>query len=438
VTSSESNRSLWRPSRFGGRRLLWSSALAAACVAVALGAATASAVSAAAKASSPGFKNVTLQWWLSPQPAYQGVFEQAIGDFAREYPGSHVKLVNIDASGLVAKFKTASAAGVPPDLYDPPADATYAQLEQEHLLAPLGTYLKTGFPTIFKPVLDRLSFKGVPYAVPLDVNSLTIGYNKAIFSKLGLAIPRTQSVLMADAKKIKAAGYTPLAVPEKDAWPGGDLFFAELAYTDTKGTALAQAEAGSLPWTAAPFTKAAAALQNLISSGVFDNSLSLDFNDALTVFAQGQAAMFYPLGNFDTATIDQASNHQLSYGLFPMPPLRTGGAPTATGGPAIFVSIPAGSKNKAAAVAFLRILTDARTKRALVGNGFIPSSTVAKINNRSAIYKQMLQVQATARPRLLFEPAVNTALVNDVQAMFAGSKSPGGLISDLQSAQKSG
>ena len=48
-----------------------------------------------------------------------------------------------------------------------------------------------------------------------------VWYNKELFEKAGIdAPPATWDEFLADVQKLKDAGITPIAVGEKDKWPG--------------------------------------------------------------------------------------------------------------------------------------------------------------------------------------------------------------------------
>ncbi|KRE36571.1 ABC transporter substrate-binding protein [Paenibacillus sp. Soil724D2] len=60
---------------------------------------------------------------------------------------------------------------------------------------------------------------GKVYGIPFDsINLLGVFYNKKVFEKLNLAVPKTYAEFLADSDKIKAAGITPIYLPGKDSW----------------------------------------------------------------------------------------------------------------------------------------------------------------------------------------------------------------------------
>lgn len=72
---------------------------------------------------------------------------------------------------------------------------------------------------------------GTPYMVPLDMTQQAIYYNKTVFTKLGIAVPKTWSQWIAAMDKIQAAGYIPLSI--NGTGPSGSTFvWSERVMTD--------------------------------------------------------------------------------------------------------------------------------------------------------------------------------------------------------------
>lgn len=423
----------------GGKRARLSRRVAALAVIVAASAAGLGALAAgtqgatAKKAAAP-----TLQLWHWQQQAtgYPDVFQASIDRYKTKY-GGDVQMTSIDFPSYFAKFKTAVAGGDTPDLMEMSWTGDYRDLIKAGALMPLDSALGSGFPKFYKPVMDSLRFNGHIYGIPIDLNTLTIAYNKAIFAKLHLKVPKTFAQLKAMAQPIRKAGYQPLTVNEKDAWPGGDLWFAQVAYTDKSENAIRQAELGKVKWTDPRFLAAANNVQSLKTSGLLaDGSNSTDFVGNVAAFSRGQIAMAYPVGNFNTGLIDKAVGKRFSYDLFPFPPLTAAGKSVATGGPAIILSVPAKAKNPTEAINLIRLMTDPTGQKELVKRNFIPSAPANISSNPSKIYRKMVSFQATAQTRAIFVPTVYTALLNGVQGMLAGSKTPLKVVQSMQAAAK--
>jgi raffinose/stachyose/melibiose transport system substrate-binding protein len=405
--------------------------------ALAAGATMFGSVAESAFARTVASNNIEV-WAWQPRTGngYPDVFDAAGKRWQAAHKGGHYHYTVIDFPSYFTKFKTASAGGNPPDVMEMSWTGQYHDVVAAKTLAPLDALLPS-LPKFYPAVLNSLRVNGKVYAIPLDLNTLTISYNKDIFAKLNLTPPTTFAELLALAKPIRAGGFEPLAVNLKDGWPAGDIWFAMVGYTDPSDKAIRQAETGAVKWTDPRFLKAAEAAQSIQKAGLFaQGSDSLDFNGATALFASGRAAMFYPVGNFDTGVIDKASGGNVKYDLFPFPPLVAGQRSRATGGPAIIWSVPAKAKNQKGAFDYLKLSTDAASSKELIKRNFIPASKANISSNNAAIYHRMVGFQPTAATRAIFLPKVYTALTNTMTALLSGSGSPQDVVNEMENAAK--
>ena len=69
-------------------------------------------------------------------------------------------------------------------------------------------------------VLPQVTYKGKIYGLPLWEGSVSgTLYNKDIFKKLSISVPKTQAEFWAACETIKKAGITPIYLAFKDIWP---------------------------------------------------------------------------------------------------------------------------------------------------------------------------------------------------------------------------
>jgi ABC-type glycerol-3-phosphate transport system substrate-binding protein len=146
-------------------------------------------------------------WSWNNEGDYPAVFEKIIDRFQTAHPEAEVEIQWIPYTEYNEKMKATIAAGDYPEIPAIHPGSPQYSLSKAGELLPLNEALKTGFPKYFPSALVDLTFDGNITSIPLDVNNLTIFYNKNIFKALGLKIPQTIDELIALCKKLKAGGY---------------------------------------------------------------------------------------------------------------------------------------------------------------------------------------------------------------------------------------
>lgn len=390
------------------------------------------ALTATASAQDP----VELEMWSwNNEGAYPLVHEDAIVRFEAANPGVTVKRGQSncgDACGVLyfnytdylTKFKAATAADEPPCIAQIPWAGEFRDYVTSGELIPLTEAVGTGFPAFFDPIVDAVSIDGDVWAIPLDVNTLQIAYNTTKFDELGLAIPQTQSELQAAVDKLSEAGMFGIAMGTQDKWSAGDLFFAQVAYTDGTNTKLSQADAGEVGWDDPAFAAAADNVAGMVAAGVFApgaNSMEA-FKGNLDLFASQAAGMMYPVGNFVTAGVAAKVNDAFEWSLFPFP--KPDGSTLdnrATGGIAEMFVVTKDCAHQAEAIEFLRYLVNDEGGDALVANDFIPSWDHPVPSDKSDLYANMVAAQATANSRVIYTTQVYAELLNAMQGVMDGA-----------------
>ena len=366
---------------------------------------------------------IVLEYWTwNNEGDYVKVDQAAVERFQAANPEVKVEVTYVPYADYMTKLKAALAANQPPDIFQVPWDSGFRDLADSGKLAPMGDILDTGFPAISQSAKDFVTLNGEVWALPFDLNTLQVAYNKTIFSELGLTPPTTTDELKAVAAKLNEAGIFGIALGTKDKWAGGDTWFAQLVYADPTGSKLADADAGKLAWDDAAFATAGDRVADLVAAGVFApgaNSMGA-FNESLDLFVSGASAMFYPVGNFISGGINDKVGGDFEWDLFPFPG-DTGQTAYPTGGIARMFSLPAGGADNEAAANFLRTLTDEEGARTLVQYNFIPSWPVEVSADASALSKNFIAAQANARSRTIYTPPVNAALLDGMQAIFDGN-----------------
>ena len=132
--------------------------------------------------------------------------------FAAANAGYSVNVQVIDWNNIDQKVATMIQTKQYPDVLNQNKFSGWAAND---LLQPASDLVKPGVQDDFIPSFRRASvYKGTQYALPFITSTRALFYNKTAFAKAGIAAPPTTwKELVADAKKLKAAGYVGYGLP---------------------------------------------------------------------------------------------------------------------------------------------------------------------------------------------------------------------------------
>jgi glucose/mannose transport system substrate-binding protein len=169
-----------------------------------------------------------MHWWTS------GGESRAVAVFAKEYEkrgGKWIDGASVGPAAEHAAVLNAIAGGNPPAAFQWNIGVAVRQLAEQGLLANLDDLAKTGDWTRHLPPLlvKNISVDSHVIAVPVNLHGANwMWYSTKIFADLQMSPPRTWDEFLAQADKIKAAGYLPIAMGG-NAQQTGWLFYATLA-----------------------------------------------------------------------------------------------------------------------------------------------------------------------------------------------------------------
>ena len=113
-----------------------------------------------------------------------------------------------------------------PTLFNIPSPSALSDMHRKGMvLNVIPLFKELGLTQYLNPAtvgtLQKLEGKGssVLYELPLELNIEGMWYNKALFQKHGIAVPKTWAEMSAAEAKLKAAGVQPFAVSGQQGWP---------------------------------------------------------------------------------------------------------------------------------------------------------------------------------------------------------------------------
>lgn len=174
-----------------------------------------------------------------------------------------------------------------------------------------------------KDYLPNVSYDGKVYGLPTDLMTNAVIYNKDLFKKAGVEVPKTYSELVKVAQTLQSKDITPFAASWKDGasymsfmWPDmwGNLLKDNPDYAG-------KMMAGETTFAAIPGYKDFLTRVNTLSSFANKDAADIDYDRSLQYFAQGKAAMDI-MGSFAIGTI-RSYNPEGNFGVFMYPATDT-------------------------------------------------------------------------------------------------------------------
>jgi xylobiose transport system substrate-binding protein len=362
-----------------------------------------------------------------------------------------VKLQKVPGSDYSAKLRTAMGSPNAPDVFFNWGGGSIKAYKDADQLVDLtdtiksDPVLKTGF---LPSVLAAGALNGKNYGIPMrGMQPVILFYNKSVFAEQKLQPPTTFDQLLDINGKLKKAGITPFALGGADVWPelmwleylvdriGGPGVFDKIKNGDSSG------------WGDPAVLKAAETVKQLIDDGAFGkgfSSVSYVNGGAPALFAKGRAAM-HLMGSWEYSTqlgkFPDFAKKNLGWCAFPKYEGGSGDIRNVVGNPTNYWSVNSRTRNKDAAIAFLRDCASEAYAKDLVANGDIPTtSNAAKLldsapNPEFAKFQYQMVQQAPAFTLSwdqAVDPNVSTPMITEINKLFVGKSTPSQFVSALK------
>jgi len=389
---------------------------------------TGSSTTGGSSASASG--KVTLSWWNNGtnQPLL-GVYQSAIKSFEEANPDITIQNVPIQNETLQkTKIPLALQGNNPPNIYQQWGGGVLAQQVSSGKVANITSDVSSWIGNIAGA--QGWAVNGVQYGVPVDLHVVGFWYRKDIFQRVGITVPTTITQLESDDTKLRAAGYSPIAVGSKDGWP--DAFWWEsFALRDCSQSTVASNIAAK-NFTDPCFTKATSDLDAFLNTNPFQpgflgTSSQTGAGSSAGMVAAGKAAMELQ-GDWDPSVMQgvaskaDAANLSSELGWFPFPQTPgSAGSQTAVLGGGDGFSCTGTSAQVTACAKFLQYLDSPAIQDQLVGVGqtgepvlasqshaiTLPATQTASAYLKTASYEQLyFDTALPTKPGLNLDAAI--------------------------------
>ena len=355
------------------------------------------------------------------------------------FPGLNEQRVAVKAA-LAAQSPTPDIIAVEPGAYAVDVFTSGSTLDFKKVFAEDPEFQRGFWPN----ALELLTINGSVVSVPAVTNTVIVYFNKGLFAQHGVAVPDTLDDLKKIGAVLAAKGLAPIVYPA-----GQDRNFPIFPfYTYAGGTKadrlLREADLGHRPWTSPELVAAAEFVDMMARSGLYAKGpLGIKEPDAIQLFASGKAAMFWG-GQWMRRSIRAALPPGFDLGIFPFPAVVAGGHKPVLSSVGITLTVNARSRQPELAFEMIKALTGAWGKieytrnLGLSPNGPISSEAIAYQMQalKDPLYPEFLKLQPTGTTRVIFTPAVEEALTQGMQAIFAGQKTPRAVMESVEAASQ--
>ncbi|UFJ42631.1 extracellular solute-binding protein [Brevibacillus humidisoli] len=165
------------------------------------------------------------------------------------------------------------------------------------------------------------TYKGKVYAIPAGKVAMSgLFYNKEIFAKYNLQVPKTWTEFVNVSETLKKNGVIPIAMAGKDIWPLKLPVFSLQAQILAGGDQSKWIEGvwkGTAKFNDPDAVEVLEKMKTIQDNYTIDGFMGISYNTLPSYFASGKVAMM-PNGVWEAPTV-AAANPNLKFGYFPLP-----------------------------------------------------------------------------------------------------------------------
>jgi raffinose/stachyose/melibiose transport system substrate-binding protein len=297
--------------------------LAALGAAVVVGAAG-FASSAASKPAGDDPNNASLTYWYwgeDDAPGANSWLKKEVARYEQAHPKVKITIVIQSTDTLTSAFTTAAQTKNGPDIATQWATLPVLTPAWNGASVPISDYVPAAEIKNWIGTAENVS-GGKLWAMPQYLLGIPFLWNKAMFKKAGLNPnkgPRTWTEFLADAKKLKAAGFTPFGMGNKDGY-GGAWFFSLIGKQNLDSIdELKAAMIGKARFSDPKYSGFYQLLADLKKKGYLNSDVaSISFTQGLQLFGQKKVAMSW-VTDGNAAAAGKALGGVKGMGVGPIP-----------------------------------------------------------------------------------------------------------------------
>lgn len=401
--------------------------------------------------ATPGKTTLTM-WSWSPITRTSDKMIQA---FEKENPDIKIDFTyyNYDPEYLSALSAAAASNNLPDIIGLQPGSLTaqyadYLLDYTSYAKKDWGENWKEHYPDMIAKQIQMGNAKGDKsnYILPVEAQVISIVYNKNVFKKYNLEVPKTYDEFKKVCKTLNDKGVAPLFFGGANGWQRVNVFTMLCSQLDT--AMFDKAQSGEMKWTDPKMVEAMSNFKTMFDDGIFQTgAMSADANtNGTPAFVSNSAAMM-ALGSWwcqeFTAEDPAKTVSDWDFGFFYLPPVGTAKhVATPVGGIDFGYGITKNCKNPDAAWKALKSFSSGAGIQACVDDvnnlpafkGIEPKN--AKLNKTLVEqYNKFSGDLNRAMNQRISEPTIETALQNALAGVGSGELTPEKGCQAVQDAQ---
>ena len=388
---------------------------------------------------------VTIRFFHKwPEPEHMEYFNYVIQEFERNHPTIKIKMEAVADEPYKDKIRVLMASGEVPDIYFSWAGEFSWKFARAGQALDLTDALMNSDwkDKIILSAVEPYEWQGKVYGIPMRINAKFMVYNKGLFEKYNLQVPKTWDEFLVVCEKLKQNGVTPIAFGNEYPWASshyvGD-FNAKLVPVDVRLADYLLTAPPDQLFTDPGYIEALSRFKLLMDKGFYNEGANgISHSGARSSFVAGKAGMMYvELEEFPTIAEGMG---RVDFGFFEFPS-GTGGRGDQrliTGAPDGFM-VYSKTKYPQEAIEFLKFLTSPEMGKEYVKRLGIPSAAVGAVNSETALPVVVEGVNAINKANgmaLWLDTDINAKIVEvylpGMQALINGTKTPEQVMAEVQ------
>ena len=376
---------------------------------------------------------------VEPGTVGEEAFNQTVEQFQAAFPDIELELERVSHDPFHSKLQAMAVGKQLPDAFFLWPGKRTGYVTAAGLAKDLRPWLKGKEDQFLTGMLAPQGPNGEIFELPMQVTSTHVMFaNDRMLKELGLTFPKTLAELVEQSKKIREAGFVPLAMGNSEGWPMQSCFLSTL--TDRAGGQewFDKAIKGDGASFADPqFISALNVLKTLVDEKVFvDGMNQMDRTQAVELFAQ-EKAVYYIEGDWRVTdfqkTLTDEQKAYISLNVFPEIPDQKGVANSTAAVPGTGYGMNAaleGAKADAAWEWIWFIAGQTGSKIRLEVQGVVPAYKDVKApDTLDALVKKLIAFTAEHPMTYVIDDKMDAEGVGNVlnpglQELTMGAKSP--------------